>query len=56
MIVGISHTGLLVGPLWFSTTTGPIKMKFCTNIYGPQKMSPTDFGFLLTFPQAPPAG
>ncbi len=33
------------------TTTGWIAMKFCTDIYGPQRMNPTDFGDLMTFPK-----
>ncbi len=31
-------------------------MKFSTDVHGPQRMSPTDFGDLLTCPLAPPAG
>ncbi len=31
-------------------------MKFCTDIDGPQRTSPTDFGDLLTFPEMPPWG
>ncbi len=28
----------------------------CTDIYGPQRINPIDFGDLHTFPLAPPAG
>lgn len=31
-------------------------MKFCTDIHGPQRVKPTDFGDPLTIPLAPPAG
>ncbi len=31
-------------------------MKFGTGIHGTQRMNPNDFGDLLIFPLAPPAG
>ncbi len=42
-------------PRNISTTIGWINMKFCTNIHGPQKMNPKNFGDPLTFPLAPPS-
>lgn len=37
-----------------STTIGWIDMKLCTDVCGPQRREPVDFGALLTFPLAPP--
>ena len=36
--------------LWF------IAMKLCTDIHGPQRVNPNDFGALQTFPLTPTTG
>lgn len=37
-------------PVWNISTIGWLVMKFCTDIDGPQRMKPSDFGDLFTFP------
>ena len=41
-------------PEWNILTFGCIGMKFGADIYGPQRINPTDFGYPLSFTLVPP--